>query len=73
MLCRGKNRDRRIRRSPTTAASDTRDAGCRWGKPTVSRRFERRTHGLYSLYMRAELVYPSPGTRNLTRTAGFAR
>jgi len=68
-----RNRDRRIRRSPTKAASENTRRLRPAGKPTASRRFERRTHRMHSLFVRAELGYPSPGARNLTRTAGFAR
>ena len=48
-------------------------AALRVGKPTAGRRFERRTHRRHSQFVRAELGYPSPGARNLTRTAGFER
>jgi len=54
------NRDRRIRRSPTTAASENTRRLRLAGKPTASRRFERRTHRLHSQFVRAELGYPHP-------------
>jgi hypothetical protein len=51
------NRDRRIRRSPTTAASENTRRLRPAGKPTVGRRFERRTHRRHSQFVRAERGY----------------
>jgi hypothetical protein len=73
MLCRGKNRDRRIRRSPTTAASDTRDACCRRGSRRQATVLNADPTGRHSLFMGGELGYPLTRARNLTRTAGLVR
>ena len=52
------NHGRKVRRSPTTATSTNTRRLLPVGKPTASRRFERRTHKRHSLFMRAERGYP---------------
>ena len=52
------NRGRRVRRSPTTARSTNTRCLLPVGKPTVGRRFERRTHRRHSQFVRTERGHP---------------
>jgi hypothetical protein len=51
------NRDRRIRRNPTTATSTNTRRLLPVGKPTAGHRFERRPHRRHSQFVRAERGY----------------
>jgi single stranded DNA-binding protein len=56
------NHGRKVRRSPTTATSTNTRRLLPVGKPTASRRFERRTHQRHSQFVRAKRGYPLTGS-----------